>query len=190
MSAKPSVFVTRKLPDAVLARLEKGYTVDLNLDDRLYSSDEIVERAQNADAILPCHTEHFTAELVARLPECVKIVANFSVGVDHCDLNALAAKGIVVTNTPDVLSDATAETAMLVMLGAARRASEGERMMRDGSWKSWSPAFMVGTAITGKTLGIIGMGRVGQTLARCARGFEMDIIYYNRTRLSPDLEQG
>jgi lactate dehydrogenase-like 2-hydroxyacid dehydrogenase len=190
MSSKPSVLVTRKLPDAVHERLKRDYSVDLNLDDRLYDADEIVARANSADAILPCHTERFTADLVSRLPNCIKIVANFSVGVDHCDLAAFEERGIVVTNTPDVLSDATAETAMLLMLGAARRAGEGERMMRDGTWKDWSPAFMVGAAITGKTLGIIGMGRVGQTLAKRARGFDMNVIYYNRTRLSPDLEQG
>ncbi len=190
MLSKPTVFVTRKLPDAVHDRLNRDYVADLNPDDKLYGADEILERARYADAILPCHTEHFTEDLVAALPDCVRIVANFSVGVDHCDLEAFRARGIVVTNTPDVLSDATAETAMLLMLGAARRAGEGERMMRDGSWKDWSPAFMVGTAITGKTLGIIGMGRVGQTLAQRARGFDMNILYYNRSRLSPELEQG
>lgn len=190
MSFKPTVFVTRKLPNAVHKRLERGYIAHLNTEDRLYSADEIIDRAQGADAILPCHTEHLNADLVERLPDTIKIVANFSVGVDHCDLNALASKGIVVTNTPDVLSDATAETAMLLMLGAARRAGEGERMMRDGTWISWSPAFMVGAAITGKTLGIVGMGRVGQTLAKRARGFDMNVVYYNRSRLSPELEQG
>ena len=120
----------------------------------------------------------------------MKIVANFSVGVDHCNLDAFRKRGIIVTNTPDVLSDATAEIAILLMLGAARRASEGERMMRDGSWQDWSPAFMVGNSITGKRLGIIGMGRVGQIVAKRARGFEMDIHYFNRNRLSDVNEQG
>ncbi len=190
MSDKPAILVTRRLPDAVHDRLQRDYTPDLNLEDVLYNDEEILRRAQSCNAILPCHTEHFTRSLVQQLPDNVKIVANFSVGVDHCDLEAFKARGIVVTNTPDVLSDATAETAMLLVLGAARRASEGERMMRNGTWKDWSPAFMVGTAVTGKTLGIIGMGRVGQTLAQRARGFQMKILYHNRSRLNNDVEQG
>jgi len=170
MTARPVVLVTRKLPDTVEARLAENYDVRLNPDDALYSPDELIERARGVDAILPCHTEHFTPEVVERLPDSVKIVANFSVGVDHCNLEAFRSRGIIVTNTPDVLSDATAEIAILLMLGAARRAGEGERMMRDGTWRDWSPAFMVGRAITGKRLGIIGMGRVGQTVAKRARG--------------------
>jgi len=190
MADKPRILVTRKLPDAVETRLAQDYTVHLNPDDALYSPDELIERSQGVDAILPCHTEHFTADVVRRLPESVKIVANFSVGVDHCDLEAFSERGIVVTNTPDVLSDATAEIAILLMLGAARRAGEGERMMRDGSWTDWSPAFMVGTAITGKRIGIIGMGRVGQTVAKRARGFDMTVHYFNRKRLPGSEEQG
>lgn len=190
MAPKPVVLVTRKLPDAVEDRLAKDYEACLNPGDTLYSADELIERAQGADAILPCHTEHFTPDVVQRLPDCLKIIANFSVGVDHCDLGAFRDRGIIVTNTPDVLSDATAEIAILLMLGAARRAGEGERMMRDGSWRDWSPAFMVGSAITGKRLGIIGMGRVGQTVAKRARGFDMEIHYYNRTRLAEANEQG
>ncbi len=190
MANKPVVLVTRKLPDAVEARLAKDYDALLNPSDALYSPDELIERAQGSDAILPCHTEHFTPDVVGRLPDCVKIVANFSVGVDHCNLDAFRTRGIIVTNTPDVLSDATAEIAILLMLGAARRAGEGERMMRDGSWRDWSPAFMVGSAITGKRLGIIGMGRVGQTVAKRARGFDMEIHYFNRNRLAEADEHG
>ena len=111
---------------------------------------------------MPCHTEKFSAEVVARLPDSVKAIANFSVGVDHVDLQAAAARGIIVTNTPDVLSDATAEIAILCMLGAARRGGEGERLVRGAGWKDWSPAFMVGVQVTGKRVGIVGMGRVGQ----------------------------
>ena len=189
MTTKPTVLVTRKLPDAVEDRLKRDYEVRLNPDDALYSPDELIQSASEADAILPCHTEHFSGDVVQRLPDNVKIVANFSVGVDHCDLEALGKRGIIVTNTPDVLSDATAEIAILLMLGAARRASEGERMMRDGSWRNWSPSFMVGSAITRKRLGIIGMGRVGQIVAKRARGFEMEIHYCNRNRLPEANEQ-
>jgi lactate dehydrogenase-like 2-hydroxyacid dehydrogenase len=179
MSAKATVFVTRKLPDAVEDRLRRDYDARLNPDDTLYSRDEIIERARGAQAILPCHTEHFTAELLQRLPADVRIIANFSVGYDHVDVNAARAKGIVVTNTPDVLSDATAELTMMLMIGAARRAGEGEKLVRERKWKDWSPAFMVGTQVTGKRLGILGMGRVGRVVARRARGFDMQIHYHD-----------
>lgn len=142
------------------------------------------------DAMVPCHSEHFTAGVAARLDPRLKIVANHSVGVDHCNLDALRARGIVVTNTPDVLSDATAELAMLLMLGAARHAVHGDRLVREGSWDSWSPSFMVGKQVTGARLGIVGMGRVGRAFAAKARGFDMEIHYYNRSRLSPEAEAG
>jgi lactate dehydrogenase-like 2-hydroxyacid dehydrogenase len=138
----------------------------------------------------PCHSEHFTAEIAERLDPRLKIIANHSVGVDHCDLPALKARGIAVTNTPDVLSDATAEIAMLLMLGAARHAVEGDHLVRSGSGNFWSPSFMVGKQVTGARLGIIGMGRVGQAFARKARGFDMEIHYYNRSRLAPHQEHG
>jgi len=190
MSGKPVILVTRKLPNAVEDRLRQDYRPRLNPDDRLYSSDELVALSEGADAIMPCHTERFSAEVIARLPDCVKAIANFSVGVDHVDLQAAAARGIIVTNTPDVLSDATAEIAILCMLGAARRASEGERLVRSAGWKDWSPAFMVGVQVTGKRVGIVGMGRVGQIVARRMRGFDMEVHYHNRRRIDPALEQG
>ncbi len=190
MTDKPVILVTRKLPDAVEARLQRDYTPILNPTDRLYSADQLIDLAAGVDAILPCHTEKFTADLIARLPDCVKAIANFSVGVDHCDLEAAMNKGIIVTNTPDVLSDATAEIAIMLMLGAARCASKGDRMVRANQWRDWSPAFMVGRQTTGKRFGVIGMGRVGQVTARRARGFDMDVHYYNRSRLSPELEAG
>ena len=140
--------------------------------------------------MVPCHSEHFSAEVAARLDPRLRIIANHSVGVDHCDLTALSARGIVVTNTPDVLSDATAEIAMLLMLGAARRAVEGDRLVRTVAWDSWSPAFMVGKQVSGARLGIIGMGRVGRAFARKARGFDMEIHYHNRRRLAAEQEAG
>ncbi len=190
MSGKTVVLVTRKLPNAVEDRLRRDYEPRLNPDDRLYSSDELIALSEGADAIMPCHTEKFSAEVVARLPDSVKAIANFSVGVDHVDLQAAAARGIIVTNTPDVLSDATAEIAILCMLGAARRAGEGDRLVRGASWKDWSPAFMVGIQVTGKRVGIVGMGRVGQIVARRMRGFDMEVHYHNRRRIDPVLEQG
>ena len=190
MNKKPLVLVTRKLPDSVEARLSEHFETILNPDDRLYSRDELLQLAEKVDAILPCHTEKFPAETIALLPDRIKAIANYSVGVDHVDLDAARGKQIIVTNTPDVLSDATAEIAILLMLGAARRASEGERLIRNQQWKDWSPAFMVGQQISHKRLGILGMGRVGQVVARRARGFDMKIHYHNRKRLDANQEQG
>jgi lactate dehydrogenase-like 2-hydroxyacid dehydrogenase len=187
---KPVVLVTRKLPPAVEDRLRRDYEPRLNPDDRLYSSDALIESAAGADAIIPCHTERFSAEVIGRLPQSVRIVANFSVGYDHVDVEAAKRRGLVVTNTPEVLSDATAELTILLMLGAARRASEGERLVRTRAWRDWSPAFMVGTQVTGKRLGIVGLGRVGQVTARRARGFDMTIHYHDVQRLPAAQEQG
>ncbi|MBK1668587.1 D-glycerate dehydrogenase [Rhodovibrio sodomensis] len=188
--AKPSILVTRRLPDAVQARIARHYDAEFNDDDHVFSTDELLERCAGKDAVLPCHSEHFTAAVIDQLPASVRIIANFSVGVDHVDLEAAKQRGIVVTNTPDVLSDATAEIALLLTLGAARRASEGERLVRGGAWKDWSPSFMVGTQVTGKTVGIVGMGRVGQVAAARFRGFDMQVRYHNRSRLAPEKERG
>ena len=190
MSKKPVVLVTRRLPLAVEQRLQRDYDAHLNADDELYSSDRLLALAAAADAIIPCHTESLNAEVIARLPESIRAICSFSVGYDHIDLAAAKARGITVTNTPDVLSNATAEIAMLLMLGAARRAHEGARMLRTDTWADWSAIGQLGVEVTGKRLGIIGMGRVGQVMARRARGFDMEIHYYNRHRLSADIEAG
>jgi len=188
--SKPRLWITRKLSDNTEARAKRDYDVVLNPTDTLSSADDIVRMSSDVDAILPCHSEHFNADTVARLSSRLKIVANHSVGVDHCDLAALKNHGVCVTNTPDVLSDATAEIAMLLLLGAARRAAEGDAMVRSGQWDTWSPSFMVGMQVSGKRLGIIGMGRVGQVMARRACGFDMQVHYYNRNRLKPEDEHG
>jgi len=188
---KPVVLVTRKLPDSVEERLRRDYRPILNPTDALYSNEDIIEKAQGVDAILPCHTEKFSADVIKRLPDSVKVIANFSVGYDHVDTEAAKARGLIVTNTPDVLSDATAEITIMLMLGAARRASEGERLVRTRGWKDWSPSFMVGTQMTGKRLGIVGFGRVGQVVAgRARRGFDMKIHYHSRNRVSEEIEAG
>ena len=186
-SESPSVLATRRLPDNVRARLARDYSADLNEDDGVLSREGLLERAKDADALLICPTEKLTADVIAALPERVKIVACFSVGVDHVDLAAAEQRGLVVTNTPDVLSNATAEIALLLMLGAARRAGEGERLVRADRWNSWSPTFHLGTEITGKRLGLVGMGRIGQITARRARGFDMEIHYHNRRPLDAEL---
>ncbi len=190
MSDRPVLWLPRRVSDATIARAQQGYDVILNEADTPGTADEIIAMSAKVDAMMPCHSEHFSAEVVSNLDPRLKIVANHSVGVDHCDLPALAAKGIVVTNTPDVLSDATAELAMLLMLGAARHAVRGDRLMRTGAWDSWSPSFMVGKQVTGARLGIVGMGRVGRAFAEKARGFDMEVHYFNRSRLSPEQEQG
>ncbi len=188
--SKPRLWITRKLSDNTEARAKRDYDVVLNPSDALSTADDIVRMSAEVDAIIPCHSEVFDEATVSRLDNRLKIVANHSVGVDHCDLNAFAKKGICVTNTPDVLSDATAEIAMLLLLGAARRAAEGDAMVRGGDWQSWSPSFMVGTQVTGKRLAIIGMGRVGQVMAKRATGFDMQVHYHSRNRLESDKEQG
>ncbi len=188
--ARPTVWIPRRLSDATLERAQADYNCIINWDDTESSADEIVAMSARVDAIIPCHSERFTAEVAARLDPRLKVIANHSVGVDHCDLPALRARGIAVTNTPDVLSDATAEIAMLLMLGAARRAVEGDRLVRTRAWDFWSPSFMVGKQVSGSRIGIVGMGRVGRALARMARGFDMEIHYHNRFRLTPDEEAG
>ena len=184
------LWITRRLSDATLERAARDYDVVINHADTPGTAEELIAASAEFDAIIPCHSEHFSADVVARFADRLKIVANHSVGVDHCDLPALKARGIVVTNTPDVLSDATAELAMLLMLGAARHAVAGDRIVRTGAWDSWSPAFMVGKQVTGARLGIIGMGRVGRAFAAKARGFDMDIHYFNRSRLPDDQAHG
>ena len=181
--------ITRILVEPVLRRARRDYSVWLNDDDHIMSGDEIVARSFESDALMICHSEVLSNDVVDRLSDRLKIVANYSVGVDHCDLGALKERGIVVTNTPDVLSDATAEIAILLLLGACRRAYEGDQLLRTGSWIHWAPSAMNGIQLT-KKLGIVGMGRVGQTVARRARGFDMEIHYTNRRRLSPELEEG
>jgi lactate dehydrogenase-like 2-hydroxyacid dehydrogenase len=190
MTKKPALLITRRLTDAVQARARRDYETFFNNEDRVFSRDELIAKCQSVDAVLPCHSEIFGADVIAALPEQLRVIANHSVGVDHVDLAAAKARGLIVTNTPDVLSDATAEIAMLCMLGAARRGSEGDRMVREGRWDSWSPAFMVGRQVTGKRFGVAGMGRVGQVTADRARGFGMEIHYHNRHRLAPQLEKG
>jgi len=190
MPEKPKLLITRRLRDAVQARAARDYQVLTNAEDRVFTREELIEKCQQVDAVLPCHSEHFSADVIAELPKRLKIIANHSVGVDHVDLAAAKDAGIVVTNTPDVLSDATAEIAMLCMLGAARRGAEGDAMVRAGKWDFWSPAFMVGRQVTGKRFGVLGMGRVGQVAAERARGFGMEVHYHNRKPLPDPLAKG
>jgi lactate dehydrogenase-like 2-hydroxyacid dehydrogenase len=176
--------------EAVTARLAELF--DCLIPDRVIPADELVENAiaHRADAILGFTTPRIRAEHIERLPPSVKVIATASVGFEHIDIRAANARGIVVTNTPDVLTDATADIAMLLILGACRRAKEHVRDM-DAGWKSRNGfANGLGIEVTGRTLGIVGMGRIGRALAERARGFRMPILYHNRTRLPPELENG
>jgi lactate dehydrogenase-like 2-hydroxyacid dehydrogenase len=188
--SKPTVLVTRHLPERVEARLARDFDARLNVADTLYDTEALIAAAAGADGILGCSTEPLSAQTIPRLPDSVKIVACFSVGVDHVDLEAAKVRGLVVTNTPDVLTDATAEIAILLMLGAARRAAEGQTLIREDTWNVFAPTFMLGQQLTGKRLGIVGMGRIGRAVAHRARAFGMEIHYHNRKRLDPALEEG
>jgi lactate dehydrogenase-like 2-hydroxyacid dehydrogenase len=191
MSAvKPIVLVTRKLPDAVEDRLRRDYAPRLNPQDRPLDADELIAGSSGAAAILTCATDLWSAAQIARLPKSVGAIATFSAGHEHIDLRAAAARGIVVTNTPDVLTEATADIALLCLLGAARRAFEGQALVRSGSWRGWTPTQLLGVELQGAGLGIVGMGRIGQAVARRARPFGMAIHYHGRRRLPPELEQG
>ncbi|NNG02498.1 MAG: D-glycerate dehydrogenase [Inquilinus sp.] len=183
MAAKATLYVTRKLPDAVLARAARDYDARLNVEDVPPGPDGLVAGAAGMDAILCTSADRFDAELIGRLPARVRIVSTFSVGLEHIDLAAARERGLIIANTPDVLTGATADIAILLLLGAARRAGEGERMIRDDAWKDWTPTQMLGTEFSGKRLGIVGMGRIGQAVAKRAAGFDMEIHYHNRREL-------
>ena len=185
-----AVLFTRRLPDAVERRAARDYRLIANPDDRPLTADEIVSRSQEADAIVCCVADKMTAVVFSRLPPRVRIVASFGVGTEHLDLAAAKARGVVVTNTPEVLTDATAEVALLLLLGAARRAFEGQDTLRSGRWTGWTPTQLMGRQLSGKRLGVVGMGRIGQAMARRARGFGVEIHYTDQARLPPEKEEG
>jgi lactate dehydrogenase-like 2-hydroxyacid dehydrogenase len=191
---KPVLLITRKLPPAIEARAARDFEARLNSQDEPWFRDgaEIARRATEAGAagILCAAGDPMNAATFAGLPPSVKIVTTFSVGTDHIDIAAAKARGIVVTNTPEVLSFATAECAFTLMLMAARRAGEGERMVRAGQWEGWAPTQLLGVTLEGKALGIAGFGRIGRELAAMARGFRMRIHYRDLHRAPPELEQG
>lgn len=190
MSTKPVVFVTRRLPEAVEARAERDYTCRWNETDAVLDAEALIAGADDARAILTCPTEKWSREVIAALSERIEIIATFSVGYDHIDVAAAKERGIIVTNTPDVLTEATADIAMLCILAASRRVPEAQAMLREGRWQRWNPTELLGPGLQGKNLGIVGMGRIGRALATRARAFGLLLHYHNRSRLAPELEAG
>ena len=188
--AKPVLLVTRRLPPEVEARAARDFDARLNPTDAVRTGADVARLAAGADAVLCCPAEKLDAAAIAALPPSVRAIGTFSVGFDHIDIKAAAARGIAVCNTPDVLSVATAECAFLLILAAARRAGEGERLVRAGAWSGWAPTQLIGTQVSGRRLGIFGLGRIGRELARMARGFGMEVHYLDQLRLPEALEQG
>ncbi|MFA9476286.1 MAG: 2-hydroxyacid dehydrogenase [Filomicrobium sp.] len=187
---KKRLLITRRLPEAVEVRASRDYEVVQNADDHQMTTDEIVEKAADVDAIVITITDKMREDVIAALPEHIKIISTFSIGYDHIDLAAAEARGIAVGNAPHGVTVATAEIAMLLLLGSARRAGEGENMIRTRSWPGWAPLQLVGQRLDGKRLGIFGFGKIGRALAQRARGFDMEIHYYDVMRAKPEDEHG
>ena len=180
MSARPTVVVTRRLPEAVERELMRDFDARLNAEDRPLGAEGLVDAVRMADAILTTVTDKVTAEVLSAEPRRTKIVANFGVGFNNIDVEAAKARGIAVSNTPDVLTDATADLAITLLLMVARRTGEGERHLRNGQWTGWRPTHMMATHVTGKTLGLVGMGRIARAVAKRAHhGFGMKVIYHD-----------
>lgn len=177
---KPRVIVTRRWPTEVEERLKERFDTTLNLDDVPLTAVELQEALRNADALLPTVSDKITAEVLSVEPLRAKILGNFGVGFNHIDLQAAKARGLVVTNTPEVLTDCTADIAMTLLLMVARRAGEGERHLRGGRWTGWRPTHMIATKVSGKTLGLVGFGRIARAMAHKAHhGFGMQVLYYD-----------
>jgi len=188
MTKKPTLLLTRKMPPDVETRAARDYDARLNAADTVYDSAALVKAAGGVDGLLICG-DKFPAERINALPESIRIIASFTAGIEHVDVAAADARGITVTNAPDALTEATADIAMLLLLGAARRGAEGDAIVRGDRWSGWHTLYMAGTHLHGRRLGILGMGRIGRAVARRAAAFGLKIHYHNRTRLTPDLEQ-
>lgn len=188
-SSKPLVIVTRKLPDIIETRMMELFNVRLNLDDQAFSAADMTEAVKEADILVPTVTDRLDAGILAQAGPSLKLIANYGAGVDHIDLASARQRGITVTNTPGVLTEDTADMTMALLLAVPRRLIEGVQLLKDGAWTGWSPTSMRGSRIWGKRLGIIGMGRIGQAVARRAKAFGLSIHYHNRNRISPDIEE-
>jgi glyoxylate reductase len=186
---RPRLVVTRKLLPAIEARMAELFDCTFNDDDHAMSRKELVAAMQNCDILVPTVTDSIDADVITAAPASLKMIANFGAGVNHIDLAAAKAKGILVTNTPGVFTDDTADLTMALILNVPRRLGEGHRLMRSGEWKGWAPAGMLGHRVGGKTLGIVGFGRIGEAVAVRARAFGMTILYNKRHRLPASVEE-
>ena len=188
MSAKPTVVVTRRLPEPVERELVRDFDATLNPEDRPLGPDGLRRALQTADAVLCTVTDRLTADVLAVEPRRARLLANFGVGFNHIDVEAAKARGLAVSNTPDVLTDATADLAMTLLLCVTRRAGEGERHLRSGAWTGWRPTHMLGTQVSGKTLGLVGMGRIARAVARRAHhGFGMRVVFHDPYPPAPEV---
>ncbi len=189
MNKRTKVIVTRRLPDPVQDRLGTLFDAHLNETDTPFSHEELKTAAANCEVLAPTVTDTIDAEVIRAGAGRLKIIANFGAGIDHIDLEAATKAGITVTNTPGVLTEDTADLAMALILAVPRRLAEGVRVMRAGAFKGWAPTWMMGHSIGGKKLGIVGMGRIGQAIARRARAFGLEVHYHNRNRVSAAIEE-
>lgn len=186
---RPKLIVTRRLPAQIEARMSELFDVELSEDDLAMDAKALAAAAARCDVLVPTITDHIDAAVIGAGRGRLQLIANFGNGVDHIDLKAARAAGVIVTNTPGVLTEDTADMTMALILSVPRRLAEGEKLVRSGKWTGWSPASMLGHRIDGKKLGIIGMGRIGQAVARRARAFDLSITYHNRHRLPEIVEQ-
>ena len=182
------MIITRKLPETIETRMMELFDTRLNDGDKPMSKAELIEAVKTAEILVPTLTDRIDASVLAHAGPELKLIANYGTGIDHIDVEAAYARGITITNTPGVLTDDTADMTMALILGVSRRLAEGERLARSGEWDGWSPTGMLGHRITGKRLGILGMGRIGTAVARRSRGFGLSIHYHNRRRVHESVE--
>jgi lactate dehydrogenase-like 2-hydroxyacid dehydrogenase len=187
---KKRLLVTRRLPEEIHVRAARDFDAVLNCEDKLYSTEDLIRLSSDFDAFLVCLTERLPRAAIEQLDKRLQVISTFSVGYEHIDVKAARESGIPVGNAPNGVTIATAEIAMLLMLGATRRAPEGERMIASGRWTGWTPMQLLGRRLDGKRLGIFGYGKIGQALAKRARAFDMEIHYHSRTRRKPSEEMG
>ena len=186
--SKPKVILTRKLPETIETRMRELFDATLNDSDNALSRDELEIAVKTADVLVPTVTDKVDADLIAKAGSQLRLIASFGTGVDHIDLAAAKARGITITNTPGVLTEDTADVTMALILAVPRRVAEGDALARSGQWQGWSPTGMLGHRINGKRLGIVGMGRIGEAVARRARGFGLSVHYHNRKPVHPETE--